>query len=487
MLRRVTAAEVCSRCFFFSNCPSAFAAALTISEGFVKMDFRIIAVLACSLFTFVATALPCPAADLEELREQWTQLNEKLDQQQEQLESGDTDPTLKETYRDGITRAEGMLTTLRKTAIDELADSPDSEVARRTLIGIMIYDAENGNDAEVLEAGDAMIAAKVSPAWFEYAARLDRLNIDQQRLFEEILVRQRETYDNDLPRVKLTTSKGEIVVELFENEAPNTVGNFISLVDDGYYNGKLFHRVLEGFVAQTGGFDSEKQINVTAGGPGYKIPCECRIPDARPHFTGSLSMAHAGRDTGGSQFFITFSRTDSLDGKHTVFGRVIEGADVLDQLERTAMTVNGRDQEFKNVSMDKIVTAEVIRKRDHVYKPRKVGDPEPTEEVAIEDETQEADPVVEEDKEDSPAVDAEEESAGEDAADDSETKDAADEDENEQEKPADSEPAAQLMSEESEEAPNEDAGESPNKETDSDSMPGNVESAGDDDDAESDQ
>ena len=461
--------------------PHAVAAPRLLSGGFAKMDFRFTIALACSLFLAIIVALPCSAADLEELRDQWTELNVELDAQQQKLESGDTDPTLKETYRDGITRAEGMLKTLRNAAIDELKDSPDSEVARRTLIGIMIYDAENGNDAAVLKAGEAMIAAKVSPAWFEYAARLDRLNIDQQRLFEELLVRQRETYDDDLPRVKLTTSKGEIVVELFENEAPNTVSNFLSLVDEGFYNGKLFHRVLEGFVAQTGGFDKEKNINVTAGGPGYKIPCECHIPDARPHFTGSLSMAHAGRDTGGSQFFITFSRTDSLDGKHTVFGRVIEGADLLDQLERTAMTVNGRDQEFKNVSMDKIVTAEVIRKRDHDYKPRKVGDPEPGEEVAVSEDSNEADPVAEEEP---AAAAAMEKSPDEDDADDAEVRDAADADESDQKQRAASEsieqPVEEATSKKPVEASDEDAAESPAAEADADSMPGTVEPAEDD-------
>jgi cyclophilin family peptidyl-prolyl cis-trans isomerase len=175
-------------------------------------------------------------------------------------------------------------------------------------------------------------------------------------------LRQAETEANDLPRVRLTTSKGEIVVELFENEAPGAVGNFVSLVEDGFYDGLVFHRVLQGFMAQGGCPEG-----TGGGGPGYEIYCECYADDHRKHFTGSLSMAHAGRDTGGSQFFITFVPTPFLNGRHTVFGRVIEGLDVLPQLQRIDPQAGGKKPE-----PDKIIKAEVIRKRDHEYKPNKV-------------------------------------------------------------------------------------------------------------------
>src|SRR5436190_5611571 len=185
----------------------------------------------------------------------------------------------------------------------------------------------------------------------------------EQKLWEkEEAIRKAETEKDDLPRVKMTTNKGVIVLELFENEAPDTVGNFISLVEKKFYDDKNFHRVLQHFMAQGGDPKGDG-----TGGPGYQIYCECFKPEYRRHFRGSLSMAHAGRDTGGSQFFLTFRPTPELDGRHTCFGRVIEGMDVLPKVQR-------RDPEMmdREIIPDKIVTAEVIRKRKHEYVPKKV-------------------------------------------------------------------------------------------------------------------
>jgi cyclophilin family peptidyl-prolyl cis-trans isomerase len=176
-------------------------------------------------------------------------------------------------------------------------------------------------------------------------------------------IRDEEAKADDLPRVELVTSKGPVVLELFENQAPQAVANFISLVEKGFYNGTLFHRVIHGFMAQGG----DPKGNGT-GGPGYKIACECYRPDHRLHFRGSLSMAHAGKDTGGSQFFITFVRTPHLDGQHTVFGRVIEGMDVVSQLQRTESGAHGD----KPAAPDKVLEARVLRKRDHEYAPTKL-------------------------------------------------------------------------------------------------------------------
>lgn len=176
-------------------------------------------------------------------------------------------------------------------------------------------------------------------------------------------IREAEAKANDLPRVLMKTSKGDLVIELFENEAPNTVANFISLVDKGFYNGLSFHRVLGGFMAQGGCPTGDG-----TGGPGYNIPCECHQPNARKHFRGSLSMAHAGRDTGGSQFFLTFVPTKHLDGVHTVFGRVVSGYDVMGKLQRRDPSRQGQPE------ADKIISAQVIRKRNHDYVPRKTGE-----------------------------------------------------------------------------------------------------------------
>lgn len=177
--------------------------------------------------------------------------------------------------------------------------------------------------------------------------------------------------DRVLPRVLLKTSKGDIELQLFENQAPNTVANFISLVEKGYYNGLTFHRVMPGFMAQGG-----CPKGTGTGGPGYHIPCECYQQDYRRHFRGSLSMAHAGRDTGGSQFFLTFLPTSHLDGRHTVFGRVIKGIDVLSKLQR-------RDPSRPNQPRpDKIIEAKVLEKRNHEYVPKTLPLEKPKEKPA---------------------------------------------------------------------------------------------------------
>jgi len=204
--------------------------------------------------------------------------------------------------------------------------------------------------------------AKEAGVLSDYGKELEPTVAEYKELWaKEKAIREAEAKADDLPRVKLSTTKGDIVLELFENEAPETVGNFISLVEQGFYNGLTFHRVLKNFMAQGGDPKGDG-----SGGPGYHIYCECYRPDYRRHFQGSLSMAHAGRDTGGSQFFLTFRPTPHLNGKHTCFGRVIEGMEVLSKLQR-------RDPNASNPpAPDSIIKAEVLRKRDHAYQPHKV-------------------------------------------------------------------------------------------------------------------
>ena len=179
---------------------------------------------------------------------------------------------------------------------------------------------------------------------------------------DEQKIRAAEAKANDLPRVLLKTNKGDIEIELFENEAPMTVANFISLVEKGFYDGLTFHRVLPGFMAQGGCPDGTGR-----GGPGYTIPCECYTPNHRLHFRGTLSMAKAiPRDTGGSQFFLTFVPTKNLDGLHTAFGRVVKGIDVLSKIRR-----RDPDATPPLPQPDEIIEAKVLRKRPHEYKPTK--------------------------------------------------------------------------------------------------------------------
>lgn len=124
------------------------------------------------------------------------------------------------------------------------------------------------------------------------------------------------------------TEKGEMKIELFENEAPGTVANFVKLAQSGFYDGLTFHRVIPDFVIQ-GGCPNGTGV----GGPGYTIKCETD-GEKQYHDRGVLSMAHAGKDTGGSQFFICHNRqnTQHLDRRHTVFGIVTEGLDVIDAI-----------------------------------------------------------------------------------------------------------------------------------------------------------
>ena len=127
-----------------------------------------------------------------------------------------------------------------------------------------------------------------------------------------------------MKKERIETDKGDIELTLFDKEAPNTVSNFEKLAKSGYYDGLTFHRVIPDFVIQGGCPKGDG-----TGGPGYTIDCEI---NPHKHGTGALSMAHAGKDTGGSQFFITHSPQPHLDGVHTVFGKVVKGMDVVNTI-----------------------------------------------------------------------------------------------------------------------------------------------------------
>ncbi len=144
---------------------------------------------------------------------------------------------------------------------------------------------------------------------------------------------------------KIRTEKGDITVELFASDAPLTVENFVNLSRSGFYDGTTFHRVIPGFMAQAG-----DPTGTGRGGPGYKFKDE--ISQQRHDSAGVLSMANAGPGTNGSQFFITFAPTPHLDGKHTVFGRVTSGLEVLE-------SISERDPARAITPGDKIVTIEI--------------------------------------------------------------------------------------------------------------------------------
>ncbi len=132
-----------------------------------------------------------------------------------------------------------------------------------------------------------------------------------------------------MTRCIIKTQKGDMFVELYDQDAPKTVDNFVKLAQSGFYNGLTFHRVIPNFVIQGGCPKGDG-----TGGPGYAIPCEL-TGNNQYHDRGVLSMAHAGRNTGGSQFFVCHSRqnTAHLDRNHTCFGKVVQGLEVIDQIK----------------------------------------------------------------------------------------------------------------------------------------------------------
>lgn len=156
-----------------------------------------------------------------------------------------------------------------------------------------------------------------------------------------IVIKPENNYHADLE-----TSNGVIKVKLFAGEVPRTVNNFVFLAQEGYYDSTIFHRVISNFMVQGG-----DPTGTGRGGPGYRFEDEFH-PDLRHDKQGVLSMANAGPDTNGSQFFITHMPTPWLDDKHTVFGEVVEGFDVLMSIpERDPTKVNAPAVELKSVTV----------------------------------------------------------------------------------------------------------------------------------------
>jgi len=145
---------------------------------------------------------------------------------------------------------------------------------------------------------------------------------------------------------EFNTNKGNFKIELFEDKAPVTTENFIKLVKDGFYDGLIFHRVIEGFMIQGGCPDGTGR-----GGPGYNIKDEFH-PELKHECEGILSMANAGPNTGGSQFFITVAPTPWLDNHHSVFGKVIEGMDVVLSISKAQK--DRRDKPLQDIKINKI-------------------------------------------------------------------------------------------------------------------------------------
>ena len=191
-----------------------------------------------------------------------------------------------------------------------------------------------------------------NPQWKSKTQRLYKSIVDTKKNWAQELEYQKQ--DKNLPKVEMQTNKGRIVIELFEDDAPNGVANFISLVEKKYYDGQKFHRVIPNFMAQGGDINSKNDnpADDGQGGPGYTIKTDL---NKRKHFRGSFSYANAGLNTDGSQFFLCVIPTTWLDGRHAVFGRIIEGQAVADSLTK--------NDELKKVN--------ILFKRNHSYEVKK--------------------------------------------------------------------------------------------------------------------
>ena len=211
---------------------------------------------------------------------------------------------------------------------------------------------------------DAPDGPKLKPQMTSTAAKASRL----QLLWEdELALREQEELEGNLPLMQIQTSKGPITVILLENQAPNTVANFVNLSEKGFFNGQKFHRVVPNFVAQTGDPNSKpgETKPVGSGGPGYTIPDESSRPDKRLHFSGVLAMAkpgdpaNSGRtlpNSAGSQWYFTLEPQESLNAEYTVFGRILEGQEIAEKLRKN----------------DEVLAVTTISRRDKVYLPNTI-------------------------------------------------------------------------------------------------------------------
>jgi cyclophilin family peptidyl-prolyl cis-trans isomerase len=345
-----------------------------------------------------AAAQPGAEERFAQALEQWEEVSAALDDlgQQYRAAGRAERPELLARYRAMVEQSQRLLPQLREASLAAYQAAPNADPqVTQTMLGLLSNAIREDRYEDAAELSDALLGGgcdhRALPELagttaycrdnfdrahelLDQARQSGNLTQQGQSLLEdagrarqlwqtEQQRRRQEEEQDDLPRVRLVTSQGEVVVELYENEAPQTVGNFVSLVEKNFYDGVVFHRVLPEFMAQSGCPKGDG-----SGGPGYRIYDECTRPDHRKHFRGVLSMAKtAAPDTGGSQFFLTFRRTPHLDGQHTVFGRVIQGLDVLEKLQRRDPSRPGNLPE-----PDRIVQAEVLRKRNHDYQPTKV-------------------------------------------------------------------------------------------------------------------
>ncbi|MDV6373383.1 peptidylprolyl isomerase [Deinococcus arenicola] len=235
------------------------------------------------------------------------------------------------------------ITACQKKA-DDTAAKPDATTAAAD------------KPAETTPATPAVTAAGAVPAGYTLVPNLTKEPVREFTKEPAMALQDGQDY-----YALIDTSRGQVLADLYEQETPVTVNNFVTLARDRYFDGIRFHRVIDGFMAQTGdplSVDEAKKAQWGTGGPGYSFADEFRNK-LTFNSEGILAMANSGPATNGSQFFITFAPTDFLNGKHTIFGKVVTGDDVLPKLTRT---MDAQNAEVPGAEADEILSVRILTK-----------------------------------------------------------------------------------------------------------------------------
>jgi cyclophilin family peptidyl-prolyl cis-trans isomerase len=228
--------------------------------------------------------------------------------------------------------------------------------------------AENEYDQARKPLGGLLQSESAAPELLDIFNQLEDLEANWQ---QELESRQADAKGEPLPQAKIVTTKGVVVIEMFENDAPEAVANFVWLAEQGFYNHKSFFLVLDNLVAQTG-----CPTNDGTGGPGYFVPAETIDKKKRHVFRGSIALKLLPDlpDSGGSQFLFSYLPLADLEAECTVFGRVISGMPNLAKLSRIDPKAKKKDDE-PPVEVDEIISVEILRKRNHAYEPTRLKQP----------------------------------------------------------------------------------------------------------------
>ena len=301
-----------------------------------------------------------PEGSYLELMNAWKELESKLQEKEvEFVVVGESRKNeIRKEYDLLLAEANELTPRLTAAAVASYRSKPNQDPTLvRLLIGMLTDHLAKNRNEEFFDLGQILIEGKVDITHFKAMQRSKRLvSFDVPELIDELLARHQDAEKNNLPRAVITTSYGDIELELFEDSTPNHVANFVKLASDGFYNGSPFHRVDPSNRVVQGGMpaDAAKAID-------YTLAAEWEIDNPRFHFKGAVGAARLSDNphSASSEFYIMTDRFRAFDGSYTVFGRVVSGMEFVNRINEG----------------DKMLGVEIIRKRDHQYLPEKF-DPE---------------------------------------------------------------------------------------------------------------